>query len=204
MNLYPYDGIAAEDGEGVFVGIDRVQLEQDTAKSVQEEETRFLIDYNRVSSPLIEIVSLPQIHHPSTAAAYVRKIQWILKSIGVCTLGMEAGGLRADVNVSIRRRHVSNVLTSNISSSSQAFGQRVEIKNLSSLKAVEDAIEAERDRQTGVLLAGGLIAGETRGWTLGATQTRKLREKEGDVDYRYLPDPDLPPLVISNVSRDCS
>ena len=104
------------------------------------------------------------------------------------TTGMEMGGLRADVNVSVSPR------------SSNRLGQRTEIKNLSSFKAVEDAIVAERNRQIAVLESGGTIEGETRGWSLGSTETRKLRGKEGEVDYRYLPDPDIPPLQISPVS----
>lgn len=175
-------------------------MEQDTAKSLQQTPSSHLLDYNRVSYPLIEIISLPQIHHPSTAAAYVRKVQAILEAVGACTLGMERGGLRADVNVSVRPRTVRD--GSDVAGShGQGLGQRTEIKNLSSFKAVEEAITAERDRQVALLTAGGAIRGETRGWTLGGVQTTKLREKEGEVDYRYLPDPDLAPLVISNVRQ---
>ncbi|KAI7617879.1 hypothetical protein KC319_g19229, partial [Hortaea werneckii] len=106
------------------------------------------------------------------------------------------GGLRADVNVSVRQRGTegSGANYSGVS----GLGQRTEIKNLSSFKAVEDAIVAERDRQISVLEAGGVIEGETRGWTLGASETTRLRGKEGEVDYRYMPDPDLPPLIISS------
>ena len=181
-----------------MVGIGHVQLEQDTAKSVQESPSAYLLDFNRVSQPLIEIVSLPDMHHPATAAAFVRKVQWILKSVNACTMGMELGGLRADVNISVRRRPGSDAHGGRVLSA-EALGRRTEIKNLSSFKAVEEAIEAERDRQIVVLEAGGAILGETRGWTLGGVDTTKLRDKEGEVDYRYLPDPDIPPLVISPV-----
>lgn len=99
---------------------------------------------------------------------------------------MELGGLRADINVSIRRQ----------SETLGGLGQRTEIKNLSSFKAVEDAIIAEKNRQIAVLESGGKILGETRGWTIGSTETHLLRGKEGAVDYRYMPDPDIPPLVI--------
>jgi aspartyl-tRNA(Asn)/glutamyl-tRNA(Gln) amidotransferase subunit B len=198
--LYPYDGIAAEDGERAAVGLERIQLEQDTGKSTLQSDNVHLLDFNRVSHPLIEIVSLPQMHHPSTAAAFVRKVQWTLKAVGACTLGMELGGLRADVNISVRRRAGHDrSLKVRQNGHTEALGRRTEIKNLSSFKAVEEAIEAERDRQVAILEAGGLVEGETRGWTLGGRETVKLRDKEGVVDYRYLPDPDLPPLRISEV-----
>lgn len=169
-------------------------MEQDTAKSQEIPPSTQLLDFNRVSQPLIEIITLPQIHSPATAAACVRKIQAILQSVGAVTTGMEMGGLRADVNVSVRRRDEDSgpyqyhgVL---------GLGQRTEIKNLSSFKAVEDAIIAERNRQITVLEQGGVIEGETRGWNIGSTETRKLRGKEGEVDYRYMPEPDLAPVVI--------
>jgi aspartyl-tRNA(Asn)/glutamyl-tRNA(Gln) amidotransferase subunit B len=201
ITLYGHDGIAPEDGEEVKVGIKQIQVEQDTAKTLQQPPSTYLLDFNRVSHPLIEIITLPQIHHPATAAACVRKIQAILKSVGAAVLGMELGGLRADVNVSVRPRsqpagHGVDVEYYGV----RGLGQRTEIKNLSSFKAVEDAIKAERDRQIGVLEAGGVIEGETRGWTLGNTETRKLRGKEGEVDYRYMPDPDLGPVIIGEVS----
>ncbi|KAJ6003433.1 hypothetical protein N7451_005980 [Penicillium sp. IBT 35674x] len=188
IDLFDYDGIAPEDGERVRIDIQQVQLEQDTAKSQEYPgpTPTQLLDFNRVSHPLIEIITLPQIHSPATAAACVRKLQSILQACGAVTTGMELGGLRADINVSIRRR--SEVLG--------GLGQRTEIKNLSSFKAVEDAIIAEKNRQIAVLESGGKVLGETRGWTIGSTETHLLRGKEGAVDYRYMPDPDIPPLVI--------
>ncbi|EZG09128.1 aspartyl/glutamyl-tRNA(Asn/Gln) amidotransferase, B subunit [Trichophyton rubrum CBS 735.88] len=185
--LYPHDGIAPEDGEAVRVGIKQIQMEQDTAKSQELPSHAVLLDFNRVSRPLIEIITLPEIHSPATAAACVRKIQAILQSCGAVNTGMEMGGLRADVNVSVRRTGDTNTAE---------LGQRTEIKNLSSFKAVEDAVVAERDRQIAVLKGGGKIDGETRGWTIGSIETRRLREKEGSVDYRYMPDPDIAPVVV--------
>ncbi|KAL8674298.1 MAG: hypothetical protein Q9168_001291 [Polycauliona sp. 1 TL-2023] len=183
--LNDLDGIAPEDGESVEIEIQQVQLEQDTAKTLLQPPSEAMLDFNRVSHPLIEIITRPQIHWPETAAACVKKIQALLRAVNAVTTGMELGGLRVDVNVSVRRRNQS------------PLGQRTEIKNLSSIKAVEDAIIAERDRQISVLESGGTIKGETRGWTLGASDTVKLRGKEGEVDYRYMPDPDLGPLLIS-------
>ncbi|KAJ9665244.1 hypothetical protein H2201_004718 [Coniosporium apollinis] len=195
--LRSHEGIAPEDGESITIGIKQVQMEQDTAKTLQQPPTTHLLDFNRVSHPLIEIITLPHIHHPATAAACVRKIQSILASVNAVTAGMEMGGLRADVNVSVRERHrVDDERAGHEYYGVRGLGQRTEIKNLSSFKAVEDAVIAERDRQIEVLEAGGVIEGETRGWTLGSTQTRKLRGKEGEVDYRYMPDPDLGALVV--------
>jgi len=187
VKLYDHDGIAQEDGENVSIEIKQIQMEQDTAKSTLQPPSTALLDFNRVGHPLIEMITHPQIHHPQTAAACVKKIQAILQTAKAVTTGMEMGGLRTDVNVS-----VSPV-------GCEFLGQRTEIKNLSSIKAVEDAIVAERDRQIAVLEAGGSIDGETRGWTLGSTETIRLRGKEGEVDYRYMPDPDIPPLVIGDV-----
>lgn len=186
LQLHPRDGIAAEDGNGVSIGIKQVQMEQDTAKTLAQPGDVHWIDFNRVGVPLIEIITHPEIHHPATAAAFVRKVQLLLNAVDACVSGMETGGLRADVNVSVRRTDDPNA----------PLGQRTEIKNLSSFRAVEDAIIAERDRQIAVLEAGGQIAGETRGWSLGSTETRRLRGKEGEVDYRYMPDPDIAPLLI--------
>ena len=199
LTLFDYDGIAPEDGSQITIGIKNIQMEQDTAKTVQEPPSTHLLDFNRVSHPLIEIITFPHIHHPATAAACVRKIQAILKSVNACTAGMEVGGLRADVNVSVRRRHEQGNAPAHSYYGVNGLGQRTEIKNLSSVKAVEDAIIAERNRQIRVLEAGGSIDGETRGWSLGSSETRKLRGKEGEIDYRYMPDPDIPPVIVAEV-----
>ncbi|KAG8409815.1 hypothetical protein J3458_018896 [Metarhizium acridum] len=188
ITLYARDGIAAEDGEGVTVGIKQVQLEQDTAKTLTQTGNVHWLDFNRVGVPLIEIITEPDMHHPRTAAALVRKIQLLLNTVDTCVSGMETGGLRADVNVSVRKTD----------DPSCKLGTRTEIKNLGTIKAVEDAIIAERDRQIQELEAGRSIVGETRGWSLGSKETRRLRGKEGEVDYRYMPDPDIAPLVIGN------
>ncbi|AEO60034.1 hypothetical protein MYCTH_2308837 [Thermothelomyces thermophilus ATCC 42464] len=188
--LHARDGIAPEDGDRVEIGIKQVQMEQDTAKTTAQPGDVHWLDFNRVGLPLIEIITLPQIHHPATAAALVRKVQMLLASVDACVSGMEAGGLRADVNVSVRR--------TDDAAAGGKLGTRTEIKNLSSFKAVEDAIIAERDRQIAVLEAGGVVEAETRGWSLGSTETRRLRGKEGEVDYRYMPDPDLGPVVIGD------
>ncbi|EJT76024.1 aspartyl/glutamyl-tRNA(Asn/Gln) amidotransferase subunit B [Gaeumannomyces tritici R3-111a-1] len=190
LDLRARDGIApqdiSEDGEPLRVRIKQVQMEQDTAKTLARPDGVHWLDFNRCGAPLVEIISEPDMHHPATAAAFVRKVQMLLSASGACVAGMEQGGLRADVNVSVRR--VGDA----------ALGRRTEIKNLFSFRAVEDAVIAERDRQIAVLEAGGSIAGETRGWSLGSTETRRLRGKEGEVDYRYMPDPDLGPVVVGD------
>ncbi|KAI1324483.1 GatB/GatE catalytic domain-containing protein [Xylariaceae sp. FL0255] len=189
LHLFARDGIAAEDGEEVVVRIKQIQMEQDTAKTLAQAGNEHWIDFNRVGTPLIEIITEPVIHHPATAAAFVRKVQAQLHAVDACISGMEAGGLRADVNVSVRRSNGNN-------GDGTTLGQRVEIKNLSSFRSVEDAIIAERDRQIALLENGGVVEGETRGWSIRSTETRRLRGKEGEVDYRYMPDPDVPPLLI--------
>lgn len=193
------------------IGIKQIQLEQDTAKTILQPPSTHLLDFNRVSHPLIEIISLPHLHTPEAAAAFVKKVQSILRAVNACDTGMEMGGIRADVNVSVKPRNLHHAaaqlahLTANGGDANgnglsyggvDKLGQRTEIKNLSSIAAVSAAIAAERDRQIVLLEAGGRVEGETRGWTLGASSTHRLRGKEGEVDYRYMADADLAPLVI--------
>ncbi|KAJ4303394.1 hypothetical protein N0V90_002287 [Kalmusia sp. IMI 367209] len=198
ITLYPHDfpaGVCPEDGP-ITIGIKQVQMEQDTAKTVQQPPSTHLLDFNRVSHPLIEIISLPQLHNPTTAAVYVRKIQTILKAVNAVTVGMEMGGLRADVNVSVKERNGKPTDNTHSYHGVGGLGQRTEIKNLASVKAIEDAIVAERDRQIELLENGGVVEGETRGWTLGSKTTKRLRGKEGEIDYRYMPDPDIAPVFV--------
>ena len=200
VTINDHEGIAPEDGKSVTVGIKQIQLEQDTAKTTHQASSTTLLDFNRVSHPLIEIITLPQIHHPQTAAACLKKIQSILQSVNAVTTGMEMGGIRADVNVSVRSiKPTTNVSNSHAYEGITGLGQHTEIKNLSSIKAVEDAIFAERDRQIRVLEAGGTVEGQTRSWTLASSETVMLRGKEGEIDYRYMPDPDLAPVIIDPV-----
>lgn len=196
MTLTPsYDGVP----HATAIGIKQIQMEQDTAKTVLQPPHTHLVDFNRVSHPLIEIITLPHIHDPNTAAAFVRRVQRTLKAVGACETGMEMGGLRVDVNVSVKEKTAEDRGQARFSYAGvTGLGQRTEIKNLSSLTGISTAIALERDRQISILTAGGTIEGETRGWTLGATSTHRIRGKEGEVDYRYMPDPDLAPLLISS------
>ena len=192
--LHEQDGLSKTDGPELTVRIQQIQLEQDTARTQEQNDGTNLIDFNRSGHPLIEIISLPDMHSPEAAGAYVRKIQSILFAIDAVTTGMEMGGLRADVNVSVRRRD-AGVLDPR--HPFKGLGQRTEIKNLSSFKSVEDAVRAERDRQIDLLESGGVVQAETRGWSLSSPSiTRRLRGKEGEVDYRYMPDPDISPVYI--------
>lgn len=171
------------------VGISHVQLEQDTARTHDLPGGTTLLDFARAGRPLIEIVSRPDIGSPAAAAGFVRAVAARLRAVGAVTAGIEAGGLRADVNVSVRPPGAAAGMT--------GAGQRTEIKNLSSFAAVEAAVSAERNRQIEVLAGGGVVEPETRAWTIGGTETRRLRGKEAAVDYRYMPDPDLRPLVVA-------
>lgn len=202
--MWPHDDIDPADHPSTTVHIKQIQMEQDTAKTLLQPPSTHLLDFNRAGHPLIEIITEPHIHTPKTAAALVRKIQAVIQTVGANSTGMELGGLRADVNVSVKRKQDGqNIESAEGETDWSDLGQRTEIKNLSSFKAVEDAIAAERDRQIEVLEGGGVIEGETRGWTLGSTETKRLRGKEGEVDYRYMPDPDLSPVLIGEVSVVC-
>ncbi|KAF4554518.1 Glutamyl-tRNA(Gln) amidotransferase subunit B-like protein [Elsinoe fawcettii] len=181
--------------DALEVGIKQIQLEQDTAKSVSPPGTeQFLLDLSRVGAPLVEIISLPHIHSPGAAAAYVRKVRDVLRHVDACEGNMERGDLRADVNVSVKRKGSEGMGMGY--AGVEGLGTRTEIKNLNSIRAVEEAVRAERDRQIKVLEEGGVVEGETRGWTVGGTETTRLRGKEGEVDYRYMPDPDLGPVWV--------
>ena len=197
--LHPWDEVDAGDSRDeagdIVIGIKQVQLEQDTAKTVLQPHDTHFVDLNRAGLTLVEIITRPEIKSAKTAAAVVKKVQSLLQAVGANTTGMEMGGLRCDVNVSVRRQgHEGKEQYDGV----RGLGTRTETKNLSSFKAVEEAILAERDRQIEVLENGGFIEGETRGWTIGGTSTRKLRGKEGEVDYRYMPDPDLAALRIGS------
>ncbi|TGZ85017.1 Glutamyl-tRNA amidotransferase B subunit [Ascodesmis nigricans] len=169
----------------IQIGIRQVQLEQDTGKTLSAPPNN-LVDLNRVGAPLVEIITDPfPIEDSEIAGKALAKIQAYLKAVDACVLGMEWGGLRADVNVSVAPR------------GSSTLGQRCEIKNLSSFKAVTDAVAAEAKRQISLLESGKEIVGETRGWDAEKGVTTRLRGKEGEVDYRYMPEPDLPPVDIA-------
>ncbi|MBB3174438.1 aspartyl-tRNA(Asn)/glutamyl-tRNA(Gln) amidotransferase subunit B [Endobacter medicaginis] len=177
--------IEAPGMESREIGITRLHLEQDAGKSMHDQDpTRSMIDLNRAGVALMEIVSEPDMRSPQEAAAYLRKLRTILRYLGTCDGNMEEGSMRADVNVSVRR-------------AGEGYRTRCEIKNVNSIRFVSQAIEVEATRQVAVWEDGGVVDQETRLYDPQRGETRSLRTKEDAHDYRYFPDPDLQPLVIS-------
>ncbi|MEM8798811.1 MAG: Asp-tRNA(Asn)/Glu-tRNA(Gln) amidotransferase subunit GatB [Pseudomonadota bacterium] len=178
--------IELEGGHKKVVGIERLHLEQDAGKSLHDQHPQFtLVDLNRSGVALMEIVSKPDMRSPEEAAAYVRKLRTILRYIGSCDGNMEEGSMRADVNVSVRK-------------AGDPLGTRCEIKNVNSLRFIQQAIVYEASRQIDILEAGGKIDQETRLFDPGKGETRSMRSKEEAHDYRYFPDPDLLPLEFDD------
>lgn len=165
------------------IGIHHAHLEEDAAKS-SHEGTYSLVDYNRSGSPLLEIVSLPDLRSPDEAYAYLTEIKRLMRWVGASNCDMEKGELRVDVNISLRPK------------GQEKFGTRAEIKNLNSFKGVREALIYEIERQTKILNEGGTVKQETRLWDKEELVTRPMRSKEDALDYRYFPEPDLPPLVL--------
>ncbi|MAH78773.1 MAG: Asp-tRNA(Asn)/Glu-tRNA(Gln) amidotransferase subunit GatB, partial [Rickettsiales bacterium TMED254] len=166
------------------IGITRLHLEQDAGKSIHDKgiENTY-IDLNRSGCALMEIVSEPDLSSPEEAAEYVKKLRTILRYVGSCDGNMEKGNMRADVNVSVRVP-------------GEKLGTRCEIKNVNSIKFIQQAIEYEAKRQVKIIESGGEINQETRLFDSQKIETRSMRSKEESHDYRYFPDPDLPPLII--------
>ena len=171
-------------GQQRRIGITRVHLEEDTAR-LTHRDGYSLVDVNRAGTPLMEIVSEPDIRSPEEARLYMQKLREILVYLGVSSGRMEEGSLRCDANISVRPR------------GQERFGTKVEIKNMNSFRSVERALEYEAMRQVEVLRSGGVIVQETRGWVENRGITVSQRSKEQAHDYRYFPEPDLPPLIIS-------
>jgi aspartyl-tRNA(Asn)/glutamyl-tRNA(Gln) amidotransferase subunit B len=176
--------IELEDGTTRRIGITRLHLEQDAGKSIHDQHPdKSYIDLNRCGVALMEIVSEPDIRSAEEAAAYVRKLRAIVRCLGTCDGNMDQGSMRVDVNVSVRK-------------AGAPFGTRAEIKNVNSIKFLVQAIHYEAERQVVLLEEGGEVAQETRLFDSSRGTTRPMRSKEHAHDYRYFPDPDLPPLVL--------
>ena len=176
--------ITTNSGKEASVGIERIQIEEDTAKSIHTA-SETLLNYNRASVPLIEIISKPEIKNAEEAYAYLNTLKDRLKYTKVSDVSMELGSLRCDANVSVRKKGDTKL------------GTRTETKNLNSFKAVVKAIEYETNRQIEVIENGGRVVQETRLWDEENAVTKPMRSKEEAMDYRYFPEPDLPAIIIT-------
>ena len=169
------------------VGIHEIHMEEDAGKLIHDEwEDCSLVDYNRSGVPLIEIVSEPDMRSADEVIAYLEKLRLIIQYLGASDCKLQEGSMRADVNLSVRE------------AGALEFGTRTEMKNLNSFKAIARAIEGERKRQIELLEDGKKVVQETRRWDDNKESSRAMRSKEDAKDYRYFPDPDLPPVTISD------
>lgn len=174
------------------VAITRVHLEEDTARSQHDiananANDGSLVDFNRAGVPLMELVTEPVIHDSKTAARFTKELQLLLRTLGVSEANMEKGEMRVEANISV--------------SDSDKLGTKVEVKNLNSFKAMEQAIDYEISRQSEILAKNGSISQETRGWDENKSKTFVQRSKESAMDYRYFPDPDIPKFSIGRISE---
>ncbi len=195
--------VLVEMGEGIArkVRIERIHLEQDAGKSIHDMDPNMsFVDLNRTGVALMEIVSRPDIRGPEEAAAYLTKLRQILLYLGTCDGNMQNGNMRADVNVSICRPgdYEKYQETQDFSH----LGTRCEIKNMNSMRFIQQAIEVEAKRQIAIVEAGGEVEQETRLYDPDKGETRSMRSKEEAHDYRYFPDPDLLPLEIEQAWVD--
>ena len=174
-----------------IIGITRLHMEEDAGKLVHAGSERLsgsthsLVDFNRTGVPLLEIVSEPDLRTGAEAAEYAQELRRLVRYLGISDGNMQEGSLRCDVNISVRKK------------GTEKFGTKVEIKNMNSFSAIQKAIEYEIDRQIEAIENGELIVQETRLWEEATQRTISMRKKEGSSDYRYFPEPDLPPLEVS-------
>ncbi|AVQ72202.1 aspartyl/glutamyl-tRNA(Asn/Gln) amidotransferase subunit B [Microcystis aeruginosa NIES-1211] len=174
-----------------IIGITRLHMEEDAGKLVHAGSERLsgsthsLVDFNRTGVPLLEIVSEPDLRTGAEAAEYAQELRRLVRYLGISDGNMQEGSLRCDVNISVRKK------------GTEKFGTKVEIKNMNSFSAIQKAIEYEIDRQIEAIKNGELIVQETRLWEEATQRTISMRKKEGSSDYRYFPEPDLPPLEVS-------
>ena len=177
--------IELEDGSTKRIGVTRAHLEEDAGKSLHEDfQGQTGIDLNRAGTPLLEIVSEPDMRNAKEAVAYMKKLHALVRYLGVCDGNMQEGSFRCDANVSVRRP-------------GEPFGTRAEIKNLNSFRFIERAINHEVERQIDIIESGGKVVQETRLYDPDRNETRSMRGKEDANDYRYFPDPDLLPVEIT-------
>jgi aspartyl-tRNA(Asn)/glutamyl-tRNA(Gln) amidotransferase subunit B len=175
----------------IRVGITRAHLEEDAAKNIHSADTKTtLVDFNRASNPLLEIVTEPDIRSPLEAKIFLQELQAILRTIGASDADMEKGYMRCDANISLLPVDENGVRLQ------KEFNPKIEVKNLNSFRAVERALAYEIERQTSMYEKGELPVASTRGWNENSGQTVEQRLKETSADYRYFPEPDLPPLHL--------
>lgn len=171
------------------IGVTRLHMEEDAGKSIHDgfadSSTRTYVDLNRCGTPLVEIVSEPDIRTPDEAYEYLTRLKEILLYTGVSDCNMEEGSLRCDANVSVRPR------------GQEKFGTKAEVKNVNSFRFIRAALEYEIERQVELIESGGRVVQETRLWNANEGRTYSMRSKEQAHDYRYFPEPDLPPLIVS-------
>lgn len=185
-----YIEITKNDGTKKKIRINRIQMEEDTAKVIYDPFGRgMLLDFNRSSVPLLEIISEPDISSKEEAVLYLEKLREILKYINVSDCKMEEGSFRGDINISVNRK-------------GEPFGNRIEIKNMSSFKSIDRAIDYEFKRQVAAIKNGKVIKQETLGWDDVAGKTYSMRSKENKQDYRYFPDGGLPQIIVDQDKID--
>ena len=175
------------DGEIKKIRIHEMHMEEDAGKLIHSEfENETYPDYNRCGVPLLEIVSEPDFRSAAEVAAYLDKIRALFTYLGISDCKMQEGSMRADVNLSVRRI------------GEEKLGTRTEMKNINSIKAIERAIESEAERQVAVILSGDRVRQETRHWNDDKRSSYAMRSKENAQDYRYFPEPDIPPMLITD------
>ena len=172
-------------GDGRTCRLNRLHVEEDAGK-LTHSAIGTLVDLNRAGVPLAEIVSEPDMRAPKEAHAFLMHLREVIRFAGVSDCDMELGSMRCDANISL------------MPVGSSTFGTKVELKNLNSMKMVQRALEYEERRQTALLASGGKVVAETRGWHDELGESRSMRSKENAPDYRYLPDPDLPPIELDD------
>ena len=181
-----YVTIKLKDGIEKNIRLTRIHMEEDTGKSMHDQDLNdTLVDYNRAGTPLIEVVTEPDVKSGEEAYAFVTEIRRLVRYLEICDGNMEEGSLRCDANISVMPK------------GSKVFGTKVEVKNMNSISNVKRAIDFEIQRQIELINAGGTVDGETRGFNGLAGTTFSMRKKEAINDYRYFPEPDLPPTIIT-------
>lgn len=181
-----YVTIKENDGSEKRIALTRIHMEEDAGKSMHDQDLYdSLIDLNRAGVPLLEIVTEPVIHSAEDAYKYITEVRKIVRYLDICDGNMEEGSMRCDANVSVRLKGVKE------------FGRKAEVKNMNSVRNVRTAIEHEIKRQIDIIEAGGIVDQETRSFDAGTGTTFSLRTKEMANDYRYFPEPDLPPVIVT-------